>query len=365
MLNSRDGFTVKECYRATGGAWGGIYVDQNFSEFLNKIFSPEFMDKVKSKLLTAWTEINRDFEFWKRQIQPKTDIENIGNEDDEDDDFDDDDSVHIGLPFKFIIECQKHHNDKTIEDIVKQSRIKDVKYQMGKLTIKGRIMRKFLMSQINKIIDHIYSLQKTNECFGFNAIFLVGGFSECKVLQDAIIKSFSKMCDVVVPINPSLAIVKGSIKFGFNPTVISQRVSQYTYGLSMVRKFQIDDEEEYKYINSEGNIYCRNIFKEIMRELSPITKENCSHKSTYVPVDIDQKSVSIYLLKSNSVDVKYTTDKGVEKLGHLHVPLPGTGLDRKVEVTVDFSGTEIFASVKNLATYETNFLSVDFLCLDC
>ena len=362
VLNGEDGFTVRECYRATGGAWGGIYVDKEFFEFLEKIFTAEFIKKAKETLLTAWADICRDFEFWKRQVDLK-------DEEDEIEDCNKDpssDIVPIGLPFDFIMECQKYHGGKQIDDIIEQSKIKGATFEMGKLNISGKVMCKFLMSQISKIIDHIHVLRKTNECYGFNAIFLVGGFSECKMLQSAIKNTFtSKQCEVVVPISPSLAIVKGSIKYGFNPTVISQRVSQFTYGLKKMRKFQAGDKEEYKYKTAEGKLYCNHIFKEIMRELTPITKENCLYVCTYTPIEKDQKGIGIDLLKSSKVDIKYTTEKCIEKIGHLHVPMPGTGLDRKVEVTVDFSGTEIFASVKNLITNEVNFISVDFLSVEC
>ena len=277
-----------------------------------------------------------------------------------------DDSASIGLPFNFIKECEKYHNGKDIKDIVKKNKIKGVRYdQSGKLYITGKVMREFLMSQIKEIVDHVQTLRKTKECYGFDAIFLVGGFSACKLLQSAIEKAFGKVCDVVVPICPSLAIVEGSIKFGFNPTLISQKTAQYTYGISYPRKFQPGDKEEYKFKTSEGELYCSNIFKEIVRKSTPITKENYLHISRYVPIEKDQKGMSISIFKSSKADIKYATGEGVEKVGTLYVPMPGWGLDREVEVTVDLSGTEMLASVKNLMTNESSFIFIDFLCGEC
>ena len=349
---------IRESYQATGGAWGGIYVDERFTEFLKQIFSCEFISKVQATLFTPWEDIKRDFDFWKRQINPMT--KDIHKNADDDDDLEND-MIPIGLPFEFIMECQKFHNEKDIEDIVKQSKIKGITYNMGKLLIREHIIQTFLMSQISQIVEHIRNLQEKKECSDCNAIFLVGGFSECKMLQTAVSEAFSKTCNVIIPTSPSLAILKGSIKFGFNPTIISQRFAKFTYGLKKTRKFEADDKEEYKYINSEGECYCRKIFMEILREMTPITKENCVFKTYYVPIDRDQKGLGITLFKSSNTNAKYITDDGVEKLGRLYVPMPGTGLDRKVEVTIDFSGTEIIASVLNLNTNETKFLYIDFL----
>ena len=348
---------IRESYQATGGAWGGIYVDEQFTKFLKQIFSCEFISKVQATLLTPWEEIKREFEFWKRQIKPKT--EEIHKNADDDDDLEG--MIPITLPYEFIMECLKFHNEKDIDDIVKQSKIKGITFNGGKLYIREHIIQTFLMSQISQIVEHIRNLQEKKECSGCNAIFLVGGFSESKVLQSAVSEAFSKTCNIITPPGPTLAIVKGSIKFGFNPTIISQRFAKFTYGLKKTRKFEADDKEEYKYINSEGECYCRKIFVEIIREMTPITKENCVFKTFYVPIDRDQKGLGITLFKSSNANAKYTTDDGVEKLGRLYVPMPGTGLDRKVEVTIDFSGTEIIASVLNLNTNETKFLYVDFL----
>ena len=295
-----------------------------------------------------------------------------GDEDNEDDeyenDFTADDAAPIAMPYNFIMECQKYHQVASIKDVLKKSKAKGCKINtaMGKLIIKSKKMKELLMTEIQKIIEHVKDLKEKRECQKLNAIFLVGGFSECKILQTMIRKSFkTKNCDIVVPVCPSLAIVKGSISFGFNPTIISQRISAYTYGLGKLRSFQADDKPDYKYVNSEGKVYCQNIFMEIIRELAPITKQNCKFKTNFIPLNRHQQSIGVSLYKSKSVNVKYITDDGIEKLGHLCVPLPGEGFDREVEVTIDFSGTEIFASVKNLKTFETSSISVDFLSKQC
>jgi len=362
VLNSDSGFTVRECYKATGGAWGGIYVEKNFVKYLERIFSQKFIKSIQMNWPTIWSEIMRQFEFLKRQMDPPAEVSSGDSSSEDDEDEAGLDHAVISLPYNFITECEKLNGGKSIENIVKDSNVKGAKIAQRKLVIKTYIMQNFIMEQINLIVEHIQRLKETRECQSLRAIFLVGGFSECKMLQHTIYKIFSNpKCDIVIPVNPSMAIVKGSIKFGFNPTIISQRVAKCTYGLGRMRKFQIGDKEEYKYVTLDGRVLCKNAFLEMIHALVPITRENCHYRSSFVPVEKDQNSITVKMYKADSENIKYTTEPGVEKIAQLRVPMPGEGLDRTVEVTVDFSGTEIFASVKNLDTGETNFVSVDFL----
>ena len=368
VLHGEGGFTVRECYKATGGAWGGIYVDLEFERYLEAIFSASFIRKFKMNLL-PWSEIMRDFEFWKKQVTENEEVDS-----DESDESDDEDEGHvstdfaaIGIPHAFIRECEKHH-DKDFEDIIKQSKVKGAKMSMtdDKLHIKGKQMREFLLSQINKIIQHVSDLKKISSCNGINAIFLVGGFSECLLLQQRMKVEFNtKNCSVVIPFRPQMAIAKGSIKYGFDPTIISQRIAAFTYGIQESRKFQYDDDPAHKFTTSDGDVMCSNLFKEVLHQLAPITRHNCLQKFIYYPVEKSQKEMVIGFYTTDKEYKKYTTEPGMKNVGVLTISLPGYGKNREVEVTLNFSGTEIFASAKNLQTQEAVHVAIDFLSKQC
>ena len=368
VLHGEDSFTVRECYKATGGAWGGIYVDLEFEKYLEALFSATFINKFKKNLL-PWHEIMRDFEFWKRKVEAveKEEDDDSGDSDDDDEEFLSTDFAPIGIPHVFIRECEKHHK-KDFEVIIKESKVKGVKMNMNhdKLQIKGKQMRKFLLSQINKIVQHIKDLKKTSSCSGINAIFLVGGFSECALFQQRMRKEFNtKKCSVVIPFGPKMAIVKGSIKYGFDPMIISQRIAAFTYGIRESRNFQYGDNPAYKFTTSDGDVKCSNIFKEVLHQLAPITKRNCLQNFIYCPVEKSQQEMTIGFYTTDREYTKYTTEPGMKQVALLTISLPGYGKDRKVEVTLNFSGTEIFASAKNLQTQETVHVSIDFLSKQC
>lgn len=354
-------FSVGECHIATGGAWGGIYVNQQFEKFLGDIFSIEFIEKVKNEKFSAWLDIMRDFEYWKRQVDPvETEVDDDGFN--IDDDLSTDFSP-ITIPYPFMRECEKYHS-KSFELVIRESRIKSVHMDMdaSRLHVTGKQMRKFLFSQINKIVEHIKDIQTHNSCTGINAIFLVGGFSESKILQQKIKEEFNK-CQIVVPLKPQMAIVKGSIIFAYNPMVITERIAAYTYGIREARTFQQDDDSDHKYTTNDGDVMCLDIFKEVLHKNIAVTKENCFQKFIFYPIENNQQVINIQLYNTKSENVKYTTENHMKHLATLKVALPGFGKNRKIEVTLNFSGTEIVASAKNLETQETTSISVDFLIM--
>ena len=67
--------TVKEVYKANGGAWGGTKVDLLFEAYLVSILSHPVVEKIKSVYPVDWLEMMRGFENIKRNIdQTNTDF---------------------------------------------------------------------------------------------------------------------------------------------------------------------------------------------------------------------------------------------------------------------------------------------------
>jgi hypothetical protein len=55
--------TLKELHKASGGPWGGIIVDNNYLEWLTKIFGNTTMQKFTSKQMEDYFQMLRDFEI--------------------------------------------------------------------------------------------------------------------------------------------------------------------------------------------------------------------------------------------------------------------------------------------------------------
>ena len=74
-------------------------------------------------------------------------------------------------------------------------------------------------------------------------IVLVGGYAESKLLQDCIKSKFSSKT-VIIPNQPGLAVLKGAVIFGHDPSIIAERICRYTYGIGCSLPFDDKFHEE-------------------------------------------------------------------------------------------------------------------------
>ena len=65
---------------------------------------------------------------------------------------------------------------------------------------------------------------------------MVGGFSESEVVQDAVRSAF-RDCRIVIPQEAGLAVLKGAVQFGHDPSIIAARVAKFTYGIGSTVPF--------------------------------------------------------------------------------------------------------------------------------
>merc|ERR1712079_861456 len=104
-----------------------------------------------------------------------------------------------------------------------------ISYRDGILHLSnGVLLDKLFMPTIDKIRNHVSNLLKEIKA---KHVFVVGGFAESKILQDAL-KALEKDHDVEMTstLRPGLAICMGSVLFGLAPESITSRRSKYTYG---------------------------------------------------------------------------------------------------------------------------------------
>ena len=352
MKSKNDEYLIREEYKATGGKWGGIYVDQAFVAHLQSILTEKFISHIKVKCPTSWFEICRDFEYLKKTVNPSSKSD-----------------FTLSIPFDIIKEHEKMFGGMDIEKSFEKCQKKGITYTMGRLRISALQMKSYLESQCDKIIAHLHTLFN-KENIAVDAIYKVGWFSESKILSAAI-EEFcsSKNIITVFPKSPSIAIADGAVKYGFNPRVITQRISSFTYGIAHMTKLKPNETvlAKHLYTNKEGIKYHKNLFTKAMELHEKITEENSKFKTEYTPVEKDQENVLIRFYRSTRPKVYHITDDGTEKFGEFTVPLgdPSKGYNRRIQVTLDFSGTEIFATGKDLQTDEVVYISLDFLSNEC
>ena len=129
-------------------------------------------------------------------------------------------------------------------------------------------------------ILHLIKTQLNNTHETCSAMFLVGGFSESKYLQERIKQMFScQVNNISVPTQPKVAIARGAVIYGLsirsnsnnseiNPRVIPSRVLKYTYGIQLISDWKEGDPPHRK--TPDGKIYK---FSPLVRRGTKVTSD--------------------------------------------------------------------------------------------
>lgn len=124
-------------------------------------------------------------------------------------------------------------NEMKLNDLVDTyNRVHNTALKMrGRSTVvfPAEIVRGFFKPVLDSICTHVARLVAAHPV---KYIFLVGGFAESQILQEAIKTRFSSANrHVIVPVRPGLAVLRGAVQFGQNQDVFSTRVARFTYGI--------------------------------------------------------------------------------------------------------------------------------------
>lgn len=198
---------------------------------------------------------------------------------------------------------------------------------------------------------------KEEKAKDLKTVVLVGGFAESPIvvrtLREWIIRDFPHI-KVVVPSSPFKAVLNGAVLFGHDPLIFRSRISRETYG---IRTNVLYDPKVHegtkKWPNTEDNKeYCKDIFDlHVKKEQSVVLNEKQPTKN-YFPMYKSQKSLTLPIYTSTSLNPKYVTDDGCKKIGEVVVDMPDReiGTDRKVEVAMIYGGTELSVIAKDVTS---------------
>ncbi|CAB4058841.1 Heat shock 70 kDa protein 12A [Lepeophtheirus salmonis] len=156
---------------------------------------------------------------------------------------------------------------------------------------------------------------------GIGHLFLVGGFAESPVVQNAIRNALSSKLRVIIPQGVGVAVLKGAVLYGLDPKTSHRETTigeSITLGDAVTRK--------------------------------------------YHPASLWHRHIEIHIFSSENENDKYVTDPGVEMVGTLSMDLKeGVSKDREIQAKMLFGDTEIKASAMDIATKKTVRVKFDFL----
>ncbi|CAC5415252.1 unnamed protein product [Mytilus coruscus] len=317
--------TLKELFKASGGAWGGTQVDEAFKQLIIKIVgSPVYLNFCE-KNAADFVDMFREFELKKRGFSGE------GNK-----------QITIKIPVS-LQETFEEDTGETIQEVLGQTSLSGkLKWAGDKLRISSILFATFFDKATTNIIEHLKKLLKEPEVEGTTNIIMVGGFSESPLIQKKVKEEFPKM-HVLIPAEAGLSVLKGAVIFGHLPKTISSRKAKYTYGLATMTKFIKGKHREDKKETIGNQVKCKDIFSIHVEKGQTLELDEAQSDRSYNPVDPEQKEIIFQFYISDSEDPMYVTDSGCTHIGKMEVKIPDTsgGLDRQVTVQLIFGGTEL------------------------
>ncbi|XP_058697616.1 heat shock 70 kDa protein 12A [Poecile atricapillus] len=338
---------LKELYKATGGPYGSLGVDYEFEKLLCKIFGEDFIEQFKIKRPAAWVDLMIAFESRKRAAAP-----------------DRTNPLNITLPFSFI-DYYKKFRGHSVEHALRKSNVDFVKWSsQGMLRMSPDAMNALFKPTIDQIVQHLSEVFDKPEVTNVKFLFLVGGFAESPLLQQAVQSAFGSRCRVIIPQDVGLTILKGAVLFGLDPAVIKVRRSPLTYGVGVLNRFVEGKHPPEKLLVKDGTRWCTDVFdKFISADQSVALGETVTR--SYTPAKPSQLVIVINIYSSEQDSVSFITEPGVKKCGTLRLDLTGTDASvpnrREIKTLMQFGDTEIKAMAVDVATSKSVKVGIDFL----
>ena len=345
VFEKRADDTLKQIHRASGGPWGGIYVDEAFLNTLIDIFGVRAIESLKAEDMEEYLYLMRDFEVKKRAFH-----------------LDDDDDIIIRVSSLL----KKRSEQFTGHSLARK--LKELKYEphvticksADKLRIHRSFARKWFEQPLSKLVSHLKTVLAQENMQSVKNILLVGGFGESEYVQKTLELELVGRC-IVVPSQAGLVVLKGAVRFGHESNIISSRIMKESYGMRVRKKcvpFQHIGIEK-KMVNNE--LYVENVFLPFVAADEKVETNTGSLYEDLKPTDL--LSTGISLFKTPNKDTEYTCDKACVEIGKLRIyhPEGATLEDKKMDVSFVFGGTELTVRARLQKFNKEATVKLDFL----
>ena len=357
-VQDQRGDKVSVVLTPIGNAWGGTTVNKAFSDILGEIVDDKEFKGFLSRRAVHKAILNKlfysEFEEEKKNFGDKYKVDKTASGE-----------LIVDLPSSFV----DYYDDKIRARV---RRMEGVEFEDDALRIKyGHVEKKLFQPTITGILECIFTAFKKLE-ERVDTIYLVGGFGGCqyiyKKLEEAIRRYRGVHYDkIVCPDHPNLAIATGAVMWRKNPGVIKSRKADATYGIAVSIAF-VDGkhEEHYRYYNEDRQQYrCNNVFCVFLQK-GELAKDDEVFTTDLTPEYQHHTIMSLTIYTTPSLGIQYVKDKEgreiVRKIGNLEIDIPNPynlpREERIVDVTLDFSSTEIQAKAK----YRVNGQQVKTIC---
>ena len=247
---------------------------------------------------------------------------------------------------------------KKIEKALKSA--DGISFSSGMITIKYQRAKQFFEPVIADITSHVKALLRDKRLEGLTYILIVGGFSECEFLQQAVIQNFQRNgTKVLIPSEAQLAIIKGAVVFGHKPHEVKERLLSKTYGCNVRDPFDEQKHEAHRKITDlDGVVRCRNIFERIIKKNTPVSVGQ-EVKRTFNARYAGCFRIKLFTTeKPPKEETEYIDDPGMTPIGSVAIDCKKAG---KLELIMRFGSTELQVEAVDVNTGERSTTEIDFL----
>ncbi|XP_033742695.1 heat shock 70 kDa protein 12A-like isoform X2 [Pecten maximus] len=319
---------LKEINEPTGGYWGGLRVNEEFTRFLQRLFGQDVLTELKENYPADWQAIADDFELKKCAYDPNGVMGKI--------------TIRIPLT---LVEEYENTTGCSLREAISQTPFKDhLEFKQDKLRMDKAIFEKFFEESITNVVSKVEKLLRENpQLHNLDTILVVGGYAESPLMQQAIKDKFAGKYKIVIPSDPNLAILKGAVMYGFELDAVKSRVCKYTYGIGHQRTFLEGFDDPKKKWKHGRHSYVDDAFDIHVSKGDLVQYGTFQDGKDYHPVNDDQTQAWFDFYASDDKDPKFVYENSCACLGFVGVELSPRqrGLDATVTLEINISGTDI------------------------
>ncbi|KAI9308397.1 hypothetical protein BJ944DRAFT_260306 [Cunninghamella echinulata] len=214
---------------------------------------------------------------------------------------------------------------------------------------------------VKEVLELVH--KQKDETTNLKAIFMVGGFGSSQYLYSRVAEEFEPLgIKVISPPRAEMAVCRGAVYAGMNPTKVSVRIPRYWYGIDITAPFDEElDPPEYKIINPDGSVRCDHRFSCFVRRGEPLDYDKCTSKryTTYYP----RHTACTFYAGSTENEPRYVVQSGVKKVFDFEIPMPrlvGVMPGDPVELTINMYFGEVELRVEAIIRDKTYHVVCNF-----
>lgn len=338
VMETAKDYKLKQISIASGGPCGGECINNQILAKIISLVGADIMDLFRQTCTCDYNQLISEVEFAKRSWSK-------------------DKELKLKIP-ESLIECFESKVRKTFSTQIDTCKGVSLK-KKDRLVFSKDEAAQMINSVIDKIIEHAKeSLHKFQE---ISHIVIVGGFAENDVMKAEFVKQFPGT-KVIIPPQAGLAVLKGAVLFGHDPSCVYMRRCDRTYGTQVYRAFLEGSDHAEKLVVDKGTRYCKDVFNRLAK-IGESVEIDETRKVEIEPLWSGMTAMSVKLYGSTDPDPKYVTDESCTYLGKIIVDIPEDcrNTDETILVSMTFGQTEIVVEGQSEHGKNVVKTKIDFL----